>query len=154
MRQPTTLTDSLPRLTVEDIVRDIEASIPDTYLHHRLDRGMTPTAVIMEGILDGFTYKRDWTFHLELQGDVWAVRIAWRSWDSRNPDRKTDVALNWTLPTIRQSVPLENQRLYLIRGLRRKIHECETHEADEFMLFDGVRLFDPHLLWNEPPERP
>ena len=28
--------------------------------------------------------------------------------------------------------------------LRAKIKDLEMHEADEWMIFDGVRKFDPH----------
>ncbi len=100
----------------------------------------------MQEVLRGFTYKRGWTFKLEPPAfdheGVWVVRITWVCEDSRNPGKDTNVVRAVPLP--RQLWMGEGPHKQLEEMLRRQIHECETHEADEWMLFNGVRKFNPH----------
>lgn len=106
-----------------------------------VENGSDPVLVMVEEMLATFTYKPGWAFVLEPCADnSWLVRMIWESSDSRSPTRKTTVVQVWHLPPLNRG----RSKSELQRMLRREIHMAEKHEADEFMLFNGERLFDPH----------
>lgn len=64
------------------------------------------------------------------------------------PDRVTGKRIQIAREeTIRpQSLPGDNPKNpYALFWLRRTLHEMMAHEIDEAFLFDGVRVYDPHV---------
>jgi hypothetical protein len=60
----------------------------------------------------------------------------------RNEARKIEVNFNHSFHVGSYQRPLEkNEVMYVIRKL---FHDMVLHEVDESLLFDGVRVFDPH----------
>lgn len=91
------------------------------------------------GFLQRFTYKPGWCFTHESRGDD-IIMVEMIVPDTYDPSHK-EIRV-----TSRQKVPpfervSEAYAKDLIRSL---IHELERHEADEWLLFDGVREWDPH----------
>ncbi len=96
------------------------------------------SAHILGNILETFTYKEGWEFFLECPNGKWVLRIVWQAPDTRHL-RMTQVSRAPVLPLFSgwEQDEWEN-------WLRLEIRECEIHESDEWMLFDGVRKYDPH----------
>lgn len=101
------------------------------------------TVELVRSILEHFTYKPEWIFNLREHNGDWWVHISWRPLNSRNPTRRCDVASTWFVPTGDYFT-----REGLMGLFRHKLYELERHEADEWMVFDGVRKYDPHV---DPP---
>lgn len=60
------------------------------------------------------------------------------------PDRETGA--HRALLVLGEVLPLAvfRDRHDVLRAIRKLVHQCMTHEADEALFFDGTRPFDPH----------
>jgi hypothetical protein len=101
-------------------------------------RGVPMSLHEVEAVLSRITYKPGWTL---------------KAW---NDQGSFDMLLRITMPVpcrdtgkpimvtqIRAIYPFEDERR-LIQFVRCCLHDLEIHEADEMLLVDGVRMFDPH----------
>jgi len=94
-----------------------------------------------ENLVASFRYKVGWSFDYDYQIDY---NLEMFHISARVPDRDNPTSAN--LITVGQSfrlpewVNMEFGRSFL----RDCVHELETHEMDENILFDGERVFDPH----------
>lgn len=96
-----------------------------------------------ESFVHTISYKPGWDFEIENRVEFGAklLAISYRAQDNRSTERRTiTVYEKFALPnqgtSLRKSLA-ENLVLNLVRRL-------EDHETRESLLFDGVRVFDPH----------
>lgn len=68
--------------------------------------------------------------------------------DTYHPERIGKVAHRRPITTREMADHLPDRELLLM--IREQLHEVERHEADEWLLVDGRRIFDPHA---DPAER-
>jgi hypothetical protein len=120
------------------------------YMSKRIDsanHGARTPYIRVEDWLKSVKYKLGWTFRVVYTATGWLAseQVVAIAITMQVPHRDTGEIIPVVL---HRAVPhhiLESFDSHgFFRWLRHCIHELETHEADEFLIIDGKRMFDPH----------
>lgn len=106
---------------------------------------------IQEFPLDKIAYKRGWRFYLEAPDEecpVYRLMIVSDTQDSYDPDRRVRVRHEFMVP------PADYLEKVWLAWIFDRIGDVEAkHEAGEFFMFNGVRVFAPHHGNGQDPYR-
>lgn len=98
----------------------------------------------LEKVIAGITYKPGWSIScLPLSHDSIRINICMKVWTMAplTPDLSS---LTVTFSIIHHGYAMLS-RDESITLLYRLIRECEEHEIKEWLLIDGVKVYDPHV---------
>lgn len=98
---------------------------------------MTLTVKEIRAVVADLDYMPGWAF--TVRGDQYqpVLRIEATAPDARRRGETTDLGIDSPIP------PLPDEET-LLGWLRWRVHQIACHEVDEFLLWRGERLNDPH----------
>lgn len=94
----------------------------------------------LDKYLSKFKYRSNYSF--ERIDD--RVVIGMKTLDVNNPEKETTL---WKSRPI--SILMCTDVRYFLQQMREMLESMESHERDEWILFDGERVFDPHIKKDE-----